>query len=59
MAGKGKGMKQLVVLGAMIALGLFMYGLIAGSDDKSILAGIETAWEKNIEARSSYTGEKP
>lgn len=50
-------MKQLVVLGAMIALGIFMYGLIAGTGDKSILTGLGTAWEKNIETRSSYTGE--
>lgn len=50
-------MKQLVVLGAMIALGLFIYGLIAGTGEDSILTGLGTAWEKNIETRSTYPGE--
>lgn len=50
-------MKQLMVLGAMIALGLFMYGLIAGTGENSILSGLGMAWEKNIETRSVYHGE--
>jgi len=50
-------MKQLVVMSAMIALGLFIFGLIAGKGDNSILASLETAWEKNIEMRSFYPGE--
>lgn len=50
-------MKQMVVLGSMIALGLFLYGLIAGTGENSIIAGLEMAWEKNIETRSAYPGE--
>lgn len=54
---KGQGMKQLVVMSAMIALGLFLFGLIAGKGDNSILASLGMAWEKNIEIRSFYPSE--
>jgi len=40
-------MKQFIVLMAMIALGLFLYAGIAGSDD-SILASLKMLWRHEL-----------
>jgi hypothetical protein len=50
-------MKQFIVLTAMIALGVFIYGIIAGPGDNTIESGLEKSWEKSINIRSQYLQE--
>jgi len=42
-------MKQFIVLMAMIALGLFLYAVIAGPED-SILSSLKMIWRHELEA---------
>lgn len=45
-------MKQLVVLVAMIALGTFIFNLVAGSGENSIKSGLERIWQKELSYRT-------
>ena len=44
-------MKQFIVMSAMIALGVFIYNLIAGGGDSSIMSTLETSFRSQIELR--------
>jgi hypothetical protein len=44
-------MKQLIVLSSTILLGVFIYGLIMGDSDSSIINAMSSVWEANVEAR--------
>lgn len=52
-------MKQLIVLVAMIALGVFIYGIIVGPGENTIESGLERSWEESIKLRSNYLQEMP
>ena len=45
-------MKQLIVMAAMIALGLFIYGVIAGPGDNSVMASLSDVWRQGISVRT-------
>ncbi len=45
-------MKQLIVMAAMIALGLFIYGVIAGPGEDSLMASLSDVWRAGIEVRT-------
>jgi hypothetical protein len=42
-------MKQYIVLMSMICLGVFLYGLISGDSDTSILSTLKSAWQYQAE----------
>lgn len=44
-------MKQLIVLCSMIILGVFIYNLIMGDSETSIINTVSHVWVNNIEAR--------
>lgn len=46
-------MKQLIVMVAMVALGLVLFGLIAGDED-SIKSQMKEAFEMEITMRTNY-----
>ena len=46
-------MKQFVVLCAMIALGVFLFNLVAGGGD-SLYGVVKTVWEGEIASRSDF-----
>lgn len=46
-------MKQFIVLCAMIALGVFLFRLIAVGND-SLYGAVKTVWEGEIAARSVF-----
>lgn len=41
-------MKQLIVMSAMIMLGVFIYGLIAGDGEESLTNAIGKLWKSEI-----------
>ncbi|MDR1571629.1 MAG: hypothetical protein LBS32_03805 [Clostridiales Family XIII bacterium] len=45
-------MKQFIVLVSMTLLGVFIYGLIAGPGDDSMLASVKSAWSQEIDMRT-------
>jgi hypothetical protein len=45
-------MKQFIVLVAMVALGLAIYVMIAGSDEGSMLSTVKGIWADEIELRT-------
>ncbi|MDR2295972.1 MAG: hypothetical protein LBD95_04160 [Clostridiales Family XIII bacterium] len=45
-------MKQFIVLIAMLALGLAIYGMIAGPDEDSVLSTMKGVWADEIELRT-------
>jgi len=45
--------KQFIVLCAMIALGVFLFGLVTGGED-SLYGTVKTVWETEIAARSVF-----
>jgi len=47
-------MKQLIVLFATITLGVFIYGLIAGDNDESVVNVLADMWQSGLQARSLY-----
>ncbi|MDX9888014.1 MAG: hypothetical protein RBS51_01995 [Anaerovoracaceae bacterium] len=52
-------MKQFIVLVAMIALGVFIYGIIAGPGENTIESCLERSWEDSIRIRSNFVQEMP
>lgn len=46
-------MKQFIVLCAMIALGIFLFGLVAGGED-SLYGAVQDVWEREITVRSAF-----
>lgn len=47
-------MKECIVLVASIALGVFIYGLIAGADDGSMMSAMSEVWQDGLAARNSF-----
>lgn len=47
-------MKQFIVLAAMVALGIYIYNVIAGPEPGSIMSSLSGLWLKGVEIRS-YT----
>lgn len=45
-------MKQMIILAAMIMLGVFLFGLIAGPDEGSIYSEVKNVWQQEISART-------
>jgi hypothetical protein len=45
-------MKQFIVLIAMLALGLAIYGMIAGPSEHSMLATVKGIWAEEIDLRT-------
>jgi hypothetical protein len=45
-------MKQLIVLTAMIALGIAIFSMIAGSDDESLLGTMKSVWNQELQERT-------
>lgn len=45
-------MKQLIVMVASVMLGIFLFSLICGGQQSSILSTIKTVWNYEIEART-------
>jgi hypothetical protein len=45
-------MKQFIVLGAMVILGLLLYSMIAGPDDGSMLSSVKNIWSQEIDFRT-------
>jgi hypothetical protein len=45
-------MKQFIILFAMIMLGIAIYGMIAGSDDTSMLSSVKSLWSQEIDLRT-------
>lgn len=43
------GVKQIIIMAAMIALGIAIFRLIAGGDDSSVLSVMKGVWEQEIE----------
>lgn len=39
---------------SMVLLGIFMYGLIAGDDDESVLSTMHDLWAHEIEVREKH-----
>ncbi len=46
-------MKQIIIMGAMIALGMTIFCLIIGSEDGTILNTLKGVWEGEIIIRTS------
>jgi hypothetical protein len=49
-----KGLKQIIVMGATIALGIAIFRLIAGSDEDSVMSLMKIFWEKEILIRTEF-----
>ncbi len=47
-------MKQMIVMVSMITLGIFIFNLVAGPSDDSILNGIGKLWQAGLDARNYY-----
>jgi hypothetical protein len=47
-------MKECIVLVASIALGVFIYGLIAGADDGSMMSVMSEVWQDGLTARDCF-----
>lgn len=45
-------MKQLIVMVASVMLGLFLFNLICGDQQTSVLSAVKTVWNCEIEART-------
>jgi hypothetical protein len=45
-------MKQFIVLIAMVALGLAIYGMIAGPGEHSMLSSVKGLWTDEIDLRT-------
>jgi hypothetical protein len=46
-------MKQIIIISAMILLGIFIYSLIAGDGDNSLINGLEKFWRAEIGHRAN------
>ncbi len=47
-------MKQMIVMVCSIALGIFIYGLVAGAGEGSIISQMSILWAQGLDARSLY-----
>ena len=47
-------MKQIIIMGAMIALGLAIFSLVAGDGEGSIISTLQDVWEGEIFLRTSF-----
>lgn len=47
-------MKQLIVLAAMVALGVFIAGLVGGSGENTIKSSMSDLWQSEIVRQNTY-----
>lgn len=47
-------MKQFIILVAMIGLGVFIYGIIAGPGEDSLESCLAKSWQESIQVRSDF-----
>ncbi|MBQ7605145.1 MAG: hypothetical protein IJU59_01510 [Firmicutes bacterium] len=47
-------MKDCIVLMASITLGVFIYALIAGSGDGTVISAMSDAWREGLDARNVF-----
>lgn len=47
-------MKQMIVLVSMIMLGIFIFELIAGNGDNTVMSALGELWEEGLDARNYY-----
>lgn len=45
-------MKELIVLLASVILGVFLFGLIAGSGEGSVYSSVKSVWDAEIQMRT-------
>lgn len=45
-------MKQLIVMVASVMLGVFLFQLICGPQDTSVMSGVKGAWNAEIQSRT-------
>ncbi|MDO4553039.1 MAG: hypothetical protein Q4C22_05830 [Bacillota bacterium] len=45
-------MKQIIVMGSMLLLGVAIYNLIAGNGEGSVMESVAGLWEREIALRS-------
>lgn len=45
-------MKQLIIMVATVLLGLFLYNLICGPQQGSVMSAVRSVWSSEIEART-------
>ena len=45
-------MKQMIVMAATVALGVFLFRLIAGGQDDSLLGILQQAWQSELAVRT-------
>lgn len=48
-------MKQLIVMVASVMLGLFLFNLICGQQQGSVMNTVKSVWNTEIEARTQET----
>lgn len=46
-------MKQMIVLAATVALGVYLFRLIAGEQDDSLLGILQQAWQSELAVRTT------
>lgn len=46
-------MKQMIVLAATVALGVYLFRLIAGEQDDSLLGILQHAWQSELAVRTT------
>lgn len=47
-------MKQIIILFAMISLGIFIYGLLMGEGDDTVLHSVKHVWQEQIHQQKMY-----
>lgn len=49
-------MKQVIVLFASVLLGVYLFTLIAGTDEKSMQSMLKSVWVREVEVRRMVDG---
>ena len=47
-------MKQIIILFAMISLGIFIYGLLMGDGDNTVLHSVKNVWQQQIQQQKMF-----
>ena len=49
-------MKQLIILTASVILGIFLFGMVAGSSEDSMYSAAKRLWQREAEIRTMQDG---
>ncbi|MBQ1524900.1 MAG: hypothetical protein IIZ55_07210 [Firmicutes bacterium] len=49
-------MKQLIIMTASVLLGIFLFGLIAGSGEDSVYSSVKRLWNREISVHTLQDG---